>query len=124
MTLKHITCPECGAGLKSASGFNPGQTATCPKCETDFEVTGPGEGRPPDDEDYAPKKKKKKKAADDDGGEEWSYKKSWIRYAVLGVLVVVMLLLGYMLYQKRQREKEEARANTDAVPRSTVVQRG
>jgi uncharacterized Zn finger protein (UPF0148 family) len=117
-------CPECGAGIKLPAGFTPGRTVRCPKCETRFVVEAddeddapakPAGGRKPvraaaDDEDDAPKKprkKKKKAAADDDGG--WSYRSSWIRFAVLAVLLVVLGVLGYMLYQKQQREKEADR---------------
>jgi hypothetical protein len=145
-----ITCPECGAGLKSSAGFKPGQAITCPKCETAFEVEEPEpepvrpakKAAPPsagfkkparaavaaveddEDEDERPKKKKKKKkrAADEDE-EGWSYKSSWIRFAVLGVLLVVLGVLGFLLYQKQQREKQDAAAptpdttNTDVRPR-------
>jgi uncharacterized Zn finger protein (UPF0148 family) len=134
--LMRITCPECGAGLKSSAGFKVGQTITCPKCETEFEVEQPAPepvrpskkaapsaalkkpARPvvaavedDEDEDDRPRKKKKKKKRDEEA-EEWSYKNSWIRYAVLGVLLVILGVLAYMLYQKQQREKE----NTQGPP--------
>lgn len=133
MAIMRITCPECGAGLKSPDGFTAGQEVECPKCSTEFEVEKPVaakttalapsqtkalskkttklSARDEDDEDDLPKKKKKgkkKKAADDE--EEWSYKNSWIRYAVLGVLVVVMCVLGYMLIQKNKKAKESGDA--------------
>lgn len=122
MPLNRIACPECGAGLKSASGFDPGDTVSCPKCETDFVVPEPepdevpkkgkAAGKKPvraaaSDEDERPKKKKKKKAGDEDE-DEWSYKNSWIRYAILGVLLVVLAVLGYMLYKKRQADAQAA----------------
>lgn len=137
MALNRVACPECGAGLKSASGFEPGQSVCCPKCETYFVVEQPEEadeaeepkkgkpaaakaavgGKKPlkasaapaeDDADEDQPRKKKKKNADD---EEWSYKNSWIRYAVLGVLLVVMGVLGYMLYDKKQRENADQGGN-------------
>jgi Zn-finger nucleic acid-binding protein len=52
----------------------------------------------------AKKKKKKKRPAADEDEEEWSYKNSWIRYAVLGVLLLVLAVLSYMLYEKRKKE--------------------
>lgn len=131
MAINRISCPECAAALKSAAGFKPGETVTCPKCDTEFDVEEPEEDEQPrkgkassgglakkkpvkaaveddeeDDEDDRPKKKKKKKRGDDD--QEWSYKNSWIRYAILTVLLIVMCVLGYMLYLKQQREARSA----------------
>ncbi len=136
MGLLKIKCPECNAGLKSATGFTPGQTVCCPKCETYFAVEEPAEDEDEDEpktktktgkgkekdapakkavkaavaddaddeeeEDEKPKKKKKKRAADDD--DERSYKKSPIRFVILGILVLVLIGLGVMLYLKKQRE--------------------
>ncbi len=136
MAINRISCPECAAALKSAAGFKPGETVTCPKCETDFVVEDPDEEdeRPKkkgkassggltkkkpvkaaveddeeedEEEDERPKKKKKKKKRSDDD-QEWSYKNSWIRYAILTVLLIVMCVLGYMLYLKQQREARSA----------------
>jgi hypothetical protein len=59
-----------------------------------------------DDEEDRPKKKKRKKKRKGDDEEEWSYSKSWVRVAVLGVLLIILGVLGYLLYQKNQREKE------------------
>ncbi|MDB5312481.1 MAG: hypothetical protein JWO38_6683 [Gemmataceae bacterium] len=142
--LTRITCPECGAGLKSPTGFAAGQTVSCPKCETYFTVEDPDdEPAPPakaaaakkpvkavasrdedDGDDDRPKKRKKKRRDEDDDEDDENgraYKSSWIRYTILGVLVIVMLVLGYMLYQKRQKEKEDvqapAPANSDDTPR-------
>ena len=130
MAIMRITCPECGAGLKSPDGFTVGQEVECPKCSTEFEVEKPVaakttalapsqtkalnkkttklSARDDDDDDDKPKKakKKKKKAADEE--EEWSYKNSWIRYAVLGVLFVILAVLAYFLYVKKKKEKEDA----------------
>jgi uncharacterized Zn finger protein (UPF0148 family) len=143
--LLRITCPECGAGLKSSAGFTVGKTITCPKCEADFVVEEPEEEKPvaerrttrmkpatkklkvavaededdEDDEEERPKKKKKKKkkrAAEDDEEEEWSYKNSWIRYAVLGVLLTVLAVLGYMLREKWKKEANEKADGSTPAP--------
>ncbi len=131
MALLKTRCPECNAGLKSPTGFAVGQTVCCPKCETYFAVEEP-EGEEPkkapagakgkatdapaakktlkatvadDDDDDAPKKKKKKKVSyDEDEEGTRSYKNSPLRFVVLGVLVVVMLVMGYFLYDKRKKE--------------------
>lgn len=58
MSLNRTTCPECGAGLKSAAGFNPGQQVRCPKCSTAFAVPEPEpEFEAVEDEAPAPKRK-------------------------------------------------------------------
>jgi len=136
VAINRISCPECGAGLKSAAGFKLGATVSCPKCETDFEVEEPEEEEQPkkksktastgaiskkkpikaaveededeDEEEEQPKKKKKKKKRGSDDDEQWSYKNSWIRYAILTVLIIVMCVLGYMLHLKQQREARAA----------------
>jgi len=62
-----------------------------------------------EDEDDRPKNKKKKgKKSSDDG----SYKKSPVRFIVLGVLVLIMLVAGGFLVRKVMKEREEA--NTPA----------
>lgn len=109
MSLARIVCPECGAGLKSGSGFSVGETVNCPKCESAFRVEDPDDA----DEEEAPRKKKRRRDDDEDdygGGKKGSYKNSPLRYAILGVLVVVMIVLGVMLYQKKKKEKEAAAA--------------
>lgn len=120
---------------KNPAGFTVGQTLECPKCGTYFAVEAssppPVAARPrpaavvddddeeddrprkkvkvravvddDEDEDDRPRKKKKKRASDDEGG---GYKNSPVRFIVLGILVIVMLVLGFMLYQKRERERE------------------
>jgi uncharacterized Zn finger protein (UPF0148 family) len=117
-------CPECDAGLKSPTGFAVGQTVCCPKCETYFAVEEPEDEEEPkaakkpvkaaaldndeddDRDDEAPKKKKRKRRDDDDEDEPArSYKNSPVRFVILGVLIVVMLVLGYMLYEKRKGER-------------------
>jgi uncharacterized Zn finger protein (UPF0148 family) len=64
-----------------------------------------------DDNDEKPKKKKKNRAYDDDEEPKRSYKNSPLRYAILGVLVVIMLVLGYMLIEKKKKERELAKAD-------------
>ncbi len=64
-----------------------------------------------EEEEEAPRKKKKKKKKrrdDDDEDEERSYKNSPLRFIILGILVIIMLVLGYMLYVKKQDEKNSA----------------
>lgn len=134
MSLARIVCPECGAGLKSGSGFSVGETVNCPKCESAFTVEDPDDDDRPakkparavasraadEDADDTPRKKKRRRDDDDedDGrGKNGSYKSSPLRYAILGVLVVVMLVLGVMLYQKKKKEREAAKApNPDDTP--------
>jgi hypothetical protein len=94
VALHSIACPECGARVKSSKGFKRGQDVSCPKCETDFSV---------DNVD----------STDESPDTEWSYKNSWIRYAVLGVLVVVLGVLGYMLYEKKRAAKETDTVQSD-----------
>ncbi|OWK38662.1 hypothetical protein [Fimbriiglobus ruber] len=55
-----------------------------------------------DDEDDDDRPRKKKKSKKDGGG----YRTSPIRFIVLGILVIVMLVMGYFLYMKKQRENE------------------
>lgn len=138
MSVQKLKCPECSAGLKSAAGFRVGQTVCCPKCETYFVVEDPEEEEALDDEDgnpkpargagkksvraaavvddgdeEKPKQKKKKKRVEED--EERSYKNSPVRYIVLGVLILIMLVLGFLLYLKR---KNEAAAANEPAPKS------
>jgi hypothetical protein len=137
VSVSRTTCPSCGAGLKSAAGFNPGQAVRCPKCSTPFTVPepdfeevedepAPKKKGPParaararddddddrprrrrprdddeDDDDDRPKKKKKKKS----GYQE--YKSSPVRFAILGILLVVLGVLAFLLYQKKMKEKED-----------------
>ncbi len=130
MGLPKIKCPECNAGLKSAAGFTVGQTVCCPKCETYFTVEEPEDdfeeprpaakskgapaGKKPvraatadnDEEDEKPRKKRRR--VDDEEGDERSYKNSPVRFVILGVLIVVMLVLAYFLYEKKRKESEAA----------------
>jgi hypothetical protein len=86
VALLSIACPECGARVKSSKGFKRGEAVSCPKCETDFTV---GDSTSADE------------------NLEWSYKNSWLRFAVLGVLLVVLGVLGYMLYDKKRNEGKD-----------------
>lgn len=67
MRVHQISCPKCGAELKSKAGILVGQTVPCPKCKTKFPVQAPDEAdviddadvvEDFDDEEPAPKKKK------------------------------------------------------------------
>ena len=126
MAIMRIECPECGAGLKSPTGFAAGQSVACPKCETYFTVEEPEEERPAkskkavkavssrddddDEEDEKPRKKKKKSRDDDDDDDEGggkSYKTSPLRFIVLGILVVIMAVLGIMLVVRKMDEKKQ-----------------
>lgn len=98
MAITRIACPECEAGMTSPTGFTVGQTVCCPKCETYFAVEAQS-GEP--DDDVLPKTK----SASAEG--EWSYKNSWIRYVVLGVLLITLGVLSYMLYEKKRNENQE-----------------
>lgn len=143
MSLTRTTCPSCGAGLKSAAGFNPGQSVRCPKCSTAFAVPDPDfeevgdEPAPPaqkkapvraaarNDDDDRPRRRRRPRDEDDDddddddrprgkGKKQKGYKSSPLRYAILGVLLVVLGVLAFLLYQKKQREKEDAAAPAPA----------
>jgi hypothetical protein len=170
MALNRIPCPECSAGLKSATGFTVGQTVCCPKCDTYFNVEEPAEdkedveekespkkvkssttsnkaktaaGKKPvkaaamsdeddddredDEEDYKPKKKKNKKKRrddDDDDDEERSYKNSPLRYAILGILLIVMLVGAFFLYKKYQKEHSDDTASTKSTEENSTPTRG
>lgn len=103
-----VNCPECGAGLKSSTGFAIGQPVACPKCESEFTVEDPdavaarkpgraaADDRPEDDTDDRPKKKRR---SDDDAdeGSGSSYKNSWVRYTILGVLVIILVTLAILM---------------------------
>jgi hypothetical protein len=70
-----------------------------------------------DDYDDRPRKKKRRRTDDEETG--WQkYKRSPVRFAVLGVLVVGMLVLAYFLYQKleRQGRRDAARPHHAASP--------
>ncbi|MBA4063396.1 MAG: hypothetical protein C0501_06725 [Isosphaera sp.] len=106
MTPTTAECPECGADVKLPAVMRPGRAINCPECETRFV---PGDAAADAGGGAKKPKKKKKKAAADDGG--WSYRTSWVRFAVLGVLLVVLGVLLYMWYQKIQRDREAERGD-------------
>jgi hypothetical protein len=108
VAFKTIKCPECNTELKSPTGFLLGATVSCPKCETDFRVredAGAGSEKGADTD--APTKKS---AYDADDVPVRSYKNSPLRYAILGGLVIVMLVLGYFLVQKWENDRGVAGA--------------
>jgi hypothetical protein len=107
VTSNSIACPECGAALKSSTGFVPGQAVSCPKCETEFTVED-GYNETADDAARAGSRSADRgQSRSNRDKEAWSYQNSWLRYAVLGVLVVVLGVLGYLLYDKRMKEGKE-----------------
>jgi len=74
--------------------------ARCEKCETEFTVddaTLKAAGEAGDE--YLPAKTRPDEA-------EWSYRNSTLRYVVLGVLLVTMCVLGYLLYDKKMKERQ------------------
>ncbi|QDU24317.1 DUF1559 family PulG-like putative transporter [Urbifossiella limnaea] len=135
MSINRTTCPSCGAGLKSAAGFNPGQALRCPKCSTPFTVPAfeveeddadapppPKKKGPParaarDDDDDRPRRRRPRDDDDDADDDDrprkkkktkyQEYKTSPVRFAVLGVLLVVLGVLAFLLYQKKMKEKED-----------------
>jgi cell division septal protein FtsQ len=76
---------------------------------------------PEEDDDDRPRKKARRR--EDDENEEpsgWErYQRSTARYVFLGVLVVLMLVLAFFLWQKYQRDKD-AREPTNVSTRGTA----
>ena len=134
-TIMRVTCPECGAGLKAddPAGFEVGQALECPKCDTYFEVEAPkvavakpvAKAKKPavvveddEDDDDRPRKKRRrdyddeeedrprKKRKAEEGGYA-RYRKSPIRFIILGVLIVIMIVIAVLLKMKWDREKQE-----------------
>ena len=105
MALTRLACPACGAAVHSAAGFTAGQVVNCSKCETKFTV-----------DEAAIRSAASADAADDfvpgkprlDEEAEWSYRNSSLRYGVLGVLLVILVGLGYLLYDKKMNERQAA----------------
>lgn len=112
MTLDRVSCPECGAVLKSPGGFKSGESAFCPKCETSFTV-----GESAVDEEFAPPGTSAARADEP----EWSYRNSTLRYAILGVLVCVMVVLGVMLYIKKRDEARQNDTDNADTPRAAAT---
>lgn len=73
-----------------------------------------------DDEDEdRPRKKFQRRETSSSG---WSnYKKSPVRFIVLGLLLAVMMVMGYMLYLKKQREQKQNEKTSGLVPASHVL---
>ena len=133
MPLPRVVCPECGAGLKSPTGFNPGQTVNCPKCETPFTVEEPQAAAPvtakkpvravaalddDDEDDDRPRKKRRRDDDDDDRPRKGKkkaggYKNSPLRFVVLGVLLVALGVMVYLLVLKKKKESD---TNADPAP--------
>ncbi len=101
MPVTKIRCPECDATLKSDDGFSVGEEVTCPKCDTEFAVPKPKAKAVLVEADEPAENPKKKKAKVASADEPRSYKNSPLRYAILGVLVLVMIVLGVLLYLKK-----------------------
>jgi hypothetical protein len=104
--------------LSKTKSLKPGAkpTARTAPLETEKQKTGKttkvlaakAKGDEDDEDEDRPKKKKKgKKKRRDDEEDGFKYSKSWIRVAVLGVLLIVLGVLSYMLYAKKQKEKED-----------------
>lgn len=49
MRVHQVTCPKCGAGLKSQAGIPVGQTVPCPRCKVRFTVETPDQSDVIDD---------------------------------------------------------------------------
>ncbi len=66
--------------------------------------------RAPDDDDEPRKNKKKRRRDEDDDDDDSAYvalkKNIWVRVGVLGGLLAVLAVLGYMLYQKNNKKDE------------------
>jgi hypothetical protein len=115
VALNKISCPKCGAGLKSQTGFQVGLAVRCPKCRKEFDVEAPeaeededdaparGPARKPvravveDDEDADDRPRKKKRRRDDDDEDDEDKKSNTAFYIRLGVLLVIMIVLGVAL---------------------------
>ena len=109
-----VCCPKCetyfaveepeGEEPKKAPAGAKGKATDAPAAKKTLKATV-ADDNDDDDDDDAPKKKKKKKVSyDEDEEGTRSYKNSPLRFVVLGVLVVVMLVMGYFLYDKRKKE--------------------
>jgi len=83
--------------MASPAGFQTGQVLRCSRCGKDFTVGGTATDDNPDD-----------LAA---GATGHSYGHSPVRYAFLGVLLVVLGVLGYKLYEKSVKDRQIAAEN-------------
>ena len=121
-----VTCPKCKTPFKVSAPFeevkddtpSPPTKAPAEAKKTVRAVVAVVEDDEDEDEDEdeRPKKKKKKKRRDEDEDEDEegsSYRNSWIRYTILGILVIVMLVLAYFLYEKWKPQKETAEVKAE-----------
>lgn len=123
--IQKVNCPECGAVLKTKNprGFKVDDSLECPKCQTYFAVEEPNPGpndRPKpvkkavaaviaddDDDDDRPRKKRKKRARDDEETSGYEkYRRSPLRFVILGVLVVVMIVMAVLLWLRWENQKK------------------
>jgi hypothetical protein len=84
--------------MTSPAGFQTGQVLRCSRCGKDFTIAGTGAEENPDD--FLP-----------GGAPARSYRTSPFRYAILGVLVIVLGVLGYKLYEKSVKDRQIAAEN-------------
>jgi len=118
-----IECPKCETYFEVTAPKAIAKPAAKPRVVDDDDEPAPpkkaakAQAVDDDDDDEPPvkkklKKKKKKKsrvpAYDDEDDAGGSYKTSPVRFIILGVLVIVMGVLAYMLWQKRKKDKEAA----------------
>ena len=126
-----------GLKADDPAGFEVGQTLECPKCDTYFAVEAPkastvavarpvAKAKKPaivaeeDDEDDIDRPRKKRRRDYDDEDEDrprkkgkseeggyTRYRKSPIRFIVLGVLIIVLIVMAVLLKMKWDREKQD-----------------
>jgi hypothetical protein len=79
-----------------------------------------------DEEEFRPKKKKKrsKKRRDEDDDDERSYTNSPLRFVILGVLLIVLVVLGVMLYLKFKKENANETADANSTATSGAANQG
>lgn len=141
--MNSVNCPHCRARISSKSGFRNGQKVNCPKCDQDFTVrqsdlTGESgqqheqaKGRPPiaargrqdrDDEDVAHRGSRGHGAKGRSGRNESPSKKAKSNtYIVVPAVVVLLSLIGlggWLIYQRIQANREAAAFNREMEERS------
>lgn len=151
VALLKIKCPECGAGLKSPTGFTVGQTVCCPKCETYFPVEEPEEeaeeapkksapagGKPApakkpvkaaadededeeEDEEEAPKKKKKKKRRDDDDEDGGRSYKNSPLRFIILGILIIIMLVLGYMLYEKKKKEKEDNAAAGGAPPALAV---
>lgn len=133
--IQKVTCPECGAGLKTKNprGFPLGEALECPKCQTYFAVEGPKPVRKSvaaviaddDDDDDRPRKKRKKRARDDEETSGYvKYRRSPLRFIILGVLVAVMIVMAVLLWFKWENQKKADKEFESSRPALRITRLG